>query len=129
MRPALLTRPNVIANPVLPKDDRTFDKNLNTAAFALPPQGTWGNAPRDVFRGPGINSWDISLFKNFALSERFKAQFRCESYNVFNHTQFSAVDTNVKFDNKTGVQANPLFGQFTTSRLPRRMQLALRITF
>jgi hypothetical protein len=35
----------------------------------------------------------------------------------------------VKFDNKTGAQANPLFGQFTTSRLPRRMQLALRITF
>jgi hypothetical protein len=59
----------------------------------------------------------------------FKAQFRCESYNVFNHTQFSAVDTNVKFDNKTVAQANPLLGQFTTSRLLRRMQLALRITF
>ena len=61
--------------------------------------------------------------------ETYFAQFRCESYNVFNHTQFSAVDTSVKFDNKTGAQANPLFGQFTTSRLPRRMQLALRITF
>jgi hypothetical protein len=127
--PTDASRPNMIANPVLPKDERTFDKNLNTAAFALPPQGTWGNAPRDVFRGPGINNWDVSLFKNFALTERFKAQFRCESYNVFNHTQFSAVDTNVKFDNKTGAQVNPLFGQFTTSRLPRRMQLALRITF
>jgi hypothetical protein len=127
--PTDASRPYVIANPVLPKDERTFDRNLNTTAFALPPQGTWGNAPRDVFRGPGINNWDVSLFKNFALTERFKGQFRCESYNVFNHTQFSAVDTNVKFDNKTGVQVNPLFGQFTTSRLPRRMQLALRVTF
>ena len=82
-----------------------------------------------MFRGPGINNWDISLFKNFQLTERFKAQFRCEGYNIFNHTQFSAVDTNAKFDNRTGAPANPLFGQFTASRLPRRMQLALRITF
>jgi hypothetical protein len=53
----------MIANPVLSKDERNFDKNLNTAAFALPPQGTWGNEPSDLFRGPGINNWDVSLFK------------------------------------------------------------------
>ena len=98
-------------------------------ANSVPAVGTLGDPSKVLFRGPGLNNWDVSLFKNFALTERFKGQFRCESYNVFNHTQFSAVDTNVKFDNRTGVQANPLFGQFTTSRLPRRMQLALRITF
>ena len=121
--PTDASRPNVIAGPILPKDERTFDKNLNTAAFSLPPQGTWGNAPKDVFRGPGINNWDISPFKNFQLTERFKAQFRCEGYNIFNHTQFSAVDTNGKFDNRTGAPANPLFGQFTASRLPAACNL------
>ena len=88
-----------------------------------------GNAPKDSFRGPGINNWDISMFKNFRVTERFKAQFRCEGYNLFNHTQFSSLDTNARFDVRTGAAANPLFGQFTASRLPRRMQLALRITF
>jgi hypothetical protein len=121
--------PNVIANPTLPKDQRTFDRFFNTDAFALPAQQTWGNAPRSVFRGPGINNWDISLFKNFRLTERFKAQFRCESYNTFNHTQFSGVNTAAQFNNTTGAMTNLSFGSLTSTRLPRRMQLALRVTF
>jgi hypothetical protein len=67
---------------------------------------------------------DEAILKVFDFS-----QARAAPDDVFNHTQFSTVDTNVKFDKKTGAQANPLFGQFTASRLPRRMQLALRITF
>lgn len=122
-------RPNVIANPILPKSERTFDRVFNTAAFALPALGTMGNAPKDVFRGPGINNFDISLFKNFQATEKVKAQFRCEAYNIFNHTQFSAVDVNARFDPKTGAQAYLLFGSYTATRLPRRMQLALRFTF
>ncbi len=122
-------RPMMIANPILPKDQRTFERNLNTEAFALPARATLGNAPKDVFRGPGRNNWDISLFKNFRLTERFRAQFRGESYNTFNHTQFASVDTNAKFDNNTGAAANPQFGQFLTANFARRMQLALRITF
>ena len=81
--PTDASRPNVIAGPILPKDERTFDKNLNTAAFSLPPQGTWGNAPKDVFRGLGINNWDISMFKTFQLTERFKAQFRLRGLQHF----------------------------------------------
>jgi hypothetical protein len=122
-------RPIMIANPVLSKDQQTFDHFFNTAAFGLGPQGTWGNAPKDVFRGPGINNWDISMFKNFRIHERYRAEFRCEAYNAFNHTQFSGVNTTANFDPKTGMPSNPLFGQFTSTRLPRRMQLALRITF
>ena len=55
-----------IGNPVLSKGERTFDHNINTAAFALTRQGTWGNAPKDLFRGPGTNNWDISMFKTSA---------------------------------------------------------------
>ena len=135
--PTDAARPLVISNPVLPKDERTFYLNVNPAAFALPAQGTLGNAPRDVFRGPGRNNFDVSLFKNFRLTERFKAQFRVEGYNVFNHTQFTSVDTTIKFNNTSafvsgvapGGQLPTTFGQFTAAGLARRMQLALRVDF
>ncbi len=131
--PTDAARPNVISDPVLPKDQRTFYLNVNPAAFALPAQGSLGNAPKDVFRGPGRNNFDISLFKNFRLNERFRAQFRAEAYNVFNHTQFTSVDTTIRFDNRAGAtygQVVPTtFGQFTAAGLARRMQLGLRVDF
>ena len=119
----------MVASATLPKSDRTFTHYFNTAAFALPAQQTWGNAPKNVFRGPGINNFDISMFKNFKLTEKFRAQFRCESYNSFNHTQFSSVNANAQFNPATGAMTSLAFGQLTASRLPRRMQLALRVTF
>ncbi len=126
-------RTNVIGNPTLPKSERTFEKNFNTAAFAIPQQGTLGNASKFSFRGPGINNFDISLFKNFKTNENVKAQFRAEAYNIFNHTQFSSLDTTARFDNREGPtygnQLSATFGQFTGARLARRMQLALRFTF
>jgi hypothetical protein len=145
--PTDAARPNVISNPVLPKDQRTFALNVNPAAFALPLQGTLGNAPKDVFRGPGRNNFDISLFKNFRLTERIKAQFRAEAYHIVNHSQFSSEDTTIRLNNTANVvnvaatantaaaQGQPrgqipsTFGQFTAAGLARRMQLALRIDF
>ncbi len=142
-------RPDLVGNPVLAKDQRTFYLNVNPAAFALPAQGTLGNAARTVFRGPGRNNFDISMFKNFKVSEggRVKAQFRAEAYNIFNHTQFSSEDTTIRFNNTAnpvnvaatattpaavvapGGQIPTTFGQFTAAQLARRMQLALRFDF
>jgi len=120
----------MIANPIIPKSERTFYRNFNTDAFAAPAVGTWGNAPKDTIRGPGINNWDISVFKNFrAGSERLRWQFRCEAYNAFNHTQFSTLNTTAQFNTTTLKQVNAQFGQFTAARQPRRMQLALRLNF
>ncbi len=133
--PTDAARPNVVANPVLSKDLRTFGMNLNPDAFSLPAQGTLGNAPKDVFRGPGRNNFDTSIFKNFKLTEKLRGQFRAEAYNVFNHTQFTSVDTTVRFDNRVGatygqrVTAGSTFGQFTGAGLARRMQLAVRVDF
>jgi len=122
-------RPMVIANPLLPKGDRTFGRNFNTTAFAPPIIGMAGNAAKDVFRGPGINNWDMSLFKNIPLpGERVRLQFRGEAYNAFNHTQFSNVDINARFDAQGG-QTNARFGEFIAARNPRRIQLALRLSF
>jgi len=119
----------VIAKPELPKSERTFARRFNTAAFARPAQGDFGNAPKDVFRLPGINNWDFTLMKKIPISgERRYVQFRWELYNAFNHAQFRGVDTGARFD-VNGNQVNARFGQVTSTRFPRIMQAALHLYF
>jgi hypothetical protein len=83
---------------------------------------------KTLLRGPGINNWDIALFKNFSIREGLRAQFRLEGYNAFNHTQFSTFDSTARFD-ASGKQVNAQFGQFTAARDPRILQLAVRLQF
>jgi hypothetical protein len=61
---------------------------FNTAAFLLPPAGTYGDAGRGILTGPGLVEFDTSVVKTTAISERFKAEFRAEFFNVLNHTNF-----------------------------------------
>jgi hypothetical protein len=116
------------ANPVLPRSERTFERYFNTGAFAMPGRLEFGDAPRDVFRLPGINNFDFSVYKNIPITERWRAQFRWEMYNIFNHTQFDGVDTGARFDS-LGRQINARFGQITSARNAREMQLSLRVEF
>jgi hypothetical protein len=127
--PNLGARIDATGNPVLPKGDRTFSRNFDTSVFRLPAKGTIGTAQSPLLRGPGVNNFDISILKSFPIKERARLQFRCEMYNAFNHTQFSAFDTTARFDPATGQQANARFGEFTTARSPRIMQMALRFLF
>ena len=95
-----------------------------------------GNSTKDAFRGPGINNWDMSLMKNFKWHEGTRnVQFRFETYNSFNHTQFggatgtgTSVDTVARFD-AAGRQVNTRFGQYLASRDGRRVQLGLKFSF
>ena len=121
-------RPTLVGDPTLPASQRTFDHWFNTAAFGRPAPGDRGNAGPVVVRGPGINNWNMSLFKNVRTGRRTNVQFRAEAYNVFNHTQFSAVNTDPRFDAQ-GNQVNLAFGQVTAARDPRIMQFALRVGF
>lgn len=93
---------------------------VSTASVA---PGTWGNAGKGIVRGPGRDNWDISLFKRFAFSEdgTRNIEFRVESFNAFNHTQFNNVDTTLS-DGAT-------FGQVTSVWDPRVLQLALKLHF
>lgn len=126
--PSVNARIVILEDPVLPKSERTFSRNFRTDVFRAPAQGTIGNAARSNLRGPGINNFDIAVFKSFRLTERANLQFRAEAYNAFNHTQFSAYDATARFD-AAGRQINTRFGEFTTARSPRIIQLALRATF
>jgi len=58
---------------------------LNSSGVMIAP----GDLGRNVFSGPGINSVDMSLFKNFQLTEKFKLEFRAEAFNVGNHPQYA----------------------------------------
>jgi hypothetical protein len=118
----------MLSNPTLPKGQRTVERFIDTNAFAPPPVGSPGNAPRDVFRGPGTNNWDITFFKGVSVKENVKFEFRWEVYNLFNHVSFTSVNTTAQFDN-AGRQINPQFGALTADRAPRQMQASLRISF
>jgi len=118
----------VTGNPVLPKSERTFSRFFNPDVFQLPAKGTIGNSARTIFRGPGINNWDVAVFKTFPIREAIRLQFRLEMYNAFNHTQFSGVDATARFDPQ-GRQVNARFGELTAARGARIMQLALRLYF
>ncbi len=118
----------VLGDAVLSKGERTFSRNFKTEMFARPAVGTVGNAATTQIRGPGVNNFDMSLFKDFPIRESMKLQFRAEAYNLFNHTQFSGLDTTARFD-ASGNQVNTNFGAFTAARGPRILQFALRFYF
>jgi hypothetical protein len=115
--------PNIVGDPFAgtSKPDRYW----NASAFDFPrdAQGNRirvvGNAGRNTFQQPGINNWDLSLFKNFRMGERFNTQFRWETFNSLNHTQFGNANTNTQ---------SPTFGAITSTRVTaRRMQLGLKV--
>lgn len=121
-------RVNVVGDPNA--HGSTFSAWFNTAAFAVPGKGDFGNAAKSSVRNPGVNNTDLALSKRFPLkSERRFFQFRWEAYNAFNHTQYAGISTSARFDLATGAQTNALFGQVTSTRAPRVMQGSLRFTF
>ena len=126
--PSISPRIMVIGDPNLPSGERTFSRNFRTDVFRVPAAGTLGFMTKNMLTGPGINNWDVAVFKNFIIREGMKFQFRSELYNVFNHTQFSAFDSTARFD-AAGNQVNTQFGQFTAARDPRIVQLAIRLQF
>jgi len=118
----------VLDNPVLPKSQRTFERNFRTEVFQAPAVGTLGNAARNLLRQPGTNNWDIMLAKLFQVTERLTLQLRTEWYNAFNHTQFTSFDTGARFD-RSGRQVNTNFGGYTAAADGRKLQFALRLRF
>ena len=100
--------------------ERTVNRWFNTAAFAQPAAGALGNLGRNTERGPGVNNLDLALFKNVPLTHGVRLQFRLESFNALNHTQFAGVSTNIAATN---------FGVVTSARPARINQLGLKLLF
>ena len=118
-------------NATLPRGQRTIDSWFNTAVFQRPSgRGDIGNQCNNgKFKNPGFNNHDLSLFKRFRLmSEKRSLEFRLETFNTFNHTQFAAVGTTAQFT-PAGAQTNTTFGKVTSAREGRRMMMGLKFVF
>jgi hypothetical protein len=100
---------------------------INPSAFTNPADGTFGDLGHNALRGPGRDNWNLSLFKSFILSETrgSRFEFRVESFNTWNHTQFRG-DTGGGISNNFG---SSNFGQFTTAFDPRIFQLGAKLYF
>jgi hypothetical protein len=98
--------------------------------FTTPCLGCPGNLGRNTFVGPGQWFADMSLFKNFKVTERVGLQFRVESFNVFNHTNFLLAEPGQAASETTHNQF-PIsnFGQAGGTLNPRNLQFGLKVNF
>ena len=95
---------------------------INSLAFQTAVAGTYGNAGRNIITTAGVTSVDLSLFKDFAVTEKFKLQFRGEAFNLPNHPNFRSDSLNTSWG-----AAN--FGQYSAARPSRQLQVALKLIF
>ncbi|MGD1156111.1 MAG: TonB-dependent receptor [Terriglobia bacterium] len=124
-------RPNVVGSSTYPTK-QTPQQWVLASAFSTPSAYTFGNAGRNILRGPGMGTWDFSLLRNFRLSESGKLVFRAEMFNIFNRTNFDIPQRNL---------ASSSFGQiFNTVQPvaglasggpgePRELQLGLSLVW
>ena len=144
---SLLTsqRPDLVGDPysgTCPNGSRAGTPTcwFNPSAFALPAPGRFGNAGRNILRGPGFAQFDLALQKIFPLREAMRIAFGAEAYNLFNHPNF-AVPSNTQspltlggngdaiFKDSAGHFANNPGRIFSTVGTGRQVQLTARLTF
>jgi hypothetical protein len=123
VRPNLAGNPN--SKPCIP------GALFNTCAFvdnAIP--FTFGNAGRNIVRGPGLQNWDLSVFKMFPLNERMRFEFRSEFFNIFNHVNPVFEPVGLVGEEPQPVEfGTPQFGFAQGARDPRFVQFALKFYF
>ena len=114
-------RANYTGQPIFGPGTRTASQWFNRAAFATPPAFTFGNVGRNSVYGPGLQTLDLALARDFSITERMKFQFRGEFFNALNHTNLGTPD---RFVN------TPQFGTITEATTAgREIQLSARLSF
>jgi Carboxypeptidase regulatory-like domain len=106
---------------------------INPAAFSQPGPGQFGTCAPYQFHGPGIQMWDLSLFKEFKLTERYELQFRTEFFNAFNHPNFANPSADISSLGSFGKVSStlaPILGNDSGGPGdPREIQFALKLYF
>jgi hypothetical protein len=121
-------RPNLVPGVPLTLPNATIYNWINPAAFAVPANGTFGNAGRNLVRGPGIWQTDASLSKKVRVTEKIAAEFAASVFNLTNRAQFGLPAADI---------SSATFGRITTtvnsgatgSGTPRQFQFILRLAF
>ena len=115
-------RPDPVAgvDPIF-RNDNVKELYLNTAAFQAPATGTFGKIGQSYLHGPGWTQMDLSIFKNFDITERQRIQFRSELFNLSNTPAFQ---------NPATTWGAADFGKISGTRnRGRQIQFALRYMF
>ena len=126
------SRPDLVGNPYDVGNRNNGGRGpqyLNPAAFATPTGLTFGTLGRNTFYNPGRLNFDMGLFKRFAINETMGFEFRWETFNTFNHTQYSGVNTSMDTTNPGDNLDSSGFLHMSGAHAPRRMQLGLRFYF
>jgi hypothetical protein len=97
---------------------------FSPAAFAPSPAGEYGTAPVAPFRLPGRHQWDFAVSKSLSVVGGTRLQFRADFVNAFNQTQF--LDVNTQCNGTTTCDPRNGFGNVTSTRPPREIQLGVR---
>jgi hypothetical protein len=105
-----------------------------TGNFTLPPiSGTSFTRPgtlgRNSLYGPGLHTWDTGIMKDFTLTERFKAEFRVDAFNLFNHPQFQNGSFNTGISLGSGSATITTQGAQVRQFSERQLQFAFRFIF
>ena len=126
-------RPDLLPGVSLtPPGGKTLAEWINPAAFAMPAAGTFGDAARNIARGPGAWQIDLGAAKRIQLGEIGWLEFRSEFFNIFNHPQYGLPQATFSIPGfgsivqtvNTTTPVSPV-----GSGTPREMQFALRIGF
>ncbi|HYO82389.1 MAG TPA: TonB-dependent receptor, partial [Bryobacteraceae bacterium] len=105
---------------------------FDPTAFAPVNEARFGTAGFNSLYGPGRVNWDLSAFRNFALSERVNLQFRAEAFNVTNTPKFGNPGSNVanvQYFPDGSIRNLNGFGEITTASEERQFSLGLRLSF
>jgi hypothetical protein len=114
-------RANSTGQPVFGPGTRNATHWFNPAAFKAPPAYTFGNTGRNAVVGPGLNSLDLAIGRNFSLRENLRLETRGEFFNAINHTNLGTPN---RFVNTAG------FGSITEVTTPgREIQISARLSF
>ena len=113
-------RADCLGDPLFPNGERDANHWADRSAFQAAPDFRRGTCGVGTIEGPGAQTWDFSLRRNFGLTERFKLRFQADIFNAFNRTNFRDMETNL---------SNAAFGQISVAGPPRNIQFGLKLIF
>jgi hypothetical protein len=126
----LTQRPDVVPGVSLtPAGGPTPAHWFNPAAFAVPAPGTWGNAGRNLGRGPSLYQIDMSLARRVALRERAGLEIRADAFNLLNRAQLGDPTGDVTVPSQFGIIQSTINTTPIGSGTPRQIQLMMRLFF
>lgn len=111
-------RPDVSGSTSLPEG--TADAWFNTAAFSMPPFGSFGSSGRNTLTGPGFRTINLALVRHVRLSQTASIDLRAEVFNLTNRVNYDLPDPFL---------GSPTFGRILSAGSPRRFQFGVRTVF